>query len=1443
MDVLTAAHVVDKNGDSRYDPATDGIPYIRTSQNANVTIGMKTYRVASVTVHPGYRQVFVNGKFQKTLNDLAILHLETYENDAIPAVLNRTVPRVDDPIEFVGFGKIGKLNPPVVQDNTDVRHRGYAYLDTVAPQTLSWAIDEKDEGTTRPGDSGGPSFLWSNALGKRVLAGVTSYGDTNLFKGATATVMRVDAYVGWIDSTIASLNSSTAPSATVITKHDITSAVQSSDKAIRITYTSATPIQTVPGKPVVALIGPNGYYNQTPRLGLTITSSDGTSITQDYYFDGPGGTWSSRDNGTYTMSLLQGGIVDSFGTSVKAGSITTINVSVPVDNTPPTALSDNRSITVPGRTNFVVQVKYSDTSGIDGSSLGNDDVQLVKSDGSFVANGRLMIPGLIRNTTTYHAMYEFQAPGGAWDASDNGTYRIVARSGAVRDVSRNLLAGGTLATLTVNIAGGTQIAPWAILNASNITTSTTTHTFTVTYYDDRGLNLASIQQDIDFLTDISVFSSGLQWTADARLVSVDKSTNTSPIVATYRWVVPSAWKVSENGTRFDVFLSGVTDTDGNGIQGGYIGAFQLSIPGGAPDTTSPQAFVSAPTLTSRGVQAYSFETLFTDDVGVNATSITPDSLIIIGPNGEELTPHISYANLGENSSLTPVGFNIPAPAGEWDPSDNGQYRIVIREGTVTDSSGNYLPGYQSGNVPPAAQLAAFTVAIDTEPPPAKITASLTAENLLTQRDAYEFTVRFSSVDVIDLSTIGDEDVYVTDTSFDFAAFATKVATVVSPDGKTVDVVYRIVGPNGSWKAEDNGDYLISLSDSAVSTVSSATTIGLDLGGFSCSISGSNHAPTLNASGDPRFPNLINGGQNNGILVADLIGGMGPSGGLFDLDPNGQRGIGIIGANNSSGEWQFSLNNGGIWQPVGNLAIPNARLLGADSLTRVRFVPRKSTFTGTVGITFIAWDRTTGNNGELVAAAIRGGTSAFSTQNENAFVTVVTPNLAPVLNPAGDPRLPNLINGGPNNGMLISELITAMNPGGISDPDTGALRGIAVIGANNSSGDWQFSTDNGTTWQVVGSLTLPNARLLAADSLTRIRFVPRKSTFTGTVGITFIAWDRTSGSNGELVAASTRGGMSAFSSQSENAFVTVVKPNLAPVLNPGGDPKLPNLVNGSPNIGILIADLIASMGPTGGISDPNLTDGKGIGVIGANNVNGEWQFSTNNGTSWQPVGATPVPQARLLAADTQTRIRFVPRTATFVGTVGFTFIAWDQTEGTNGELFTASLRGAASPFSSRSENAFVTVVLPNRAPVLNPVGDPRLPNLTQGGPNNGMLIADLIGAMSPGGITDADAGALRGIAVIGANNSSGEWQFSTNNGTNWQAIGALTVPNVRLLSADAQTRIRFIPKKSTFTGTVGFTFIAWDRTAGNNGELFAATTRGGNSGFSSLSENAFVTVSV
>lgn len=118
---------------------------------------------------------------------------------------------------------------------------------------------------------------------------------------------------------------------------------------------------------------------------------------------------------------------------------------------------------------------------------------------------------------------------------------------------------------------------------------------------------------------------------------------------------------------------------------------------------------------------------------------------------------------------------------------------------------------------------------------------------------------------------------------------------------------------------------------------------------------------------------------------------------------------------------------------------------------------------------------------------------------------------------------------------------------ISDVDAGSVPAIAVTGLNASNGNWQYSINNDTSWSNFGTVSDSSARLLAADTNTRIRFV-LNSNYIGSSNISFRAWDRTTGSNGDTANINTlgTGGTSAFSSTTETASIAIIPVNDAPV---------------------------------------------------------------------------------------------------------------------------------------------------------------------------------------------------------------------------------------------------------------------------------------------------------
>ncbi|MDH3317501.1 MAG: DUF4347 domain-containing protein, partial [Gammaproteobacteria bacterium] len=144
-------------------------------------------------------------------------------------------------------------------------------------------------------------------------------------------------------------------------------------------------------------------------------------------------------------------------------------------------------------------------------------------------------------------------------------------------------------------------------------------------------------------------------------------------------------------------------------------------------------------------------------------------------------------------------------------------------------------------------------------------------------------------------------------------------------------------------------------------------------------------------------------------------------------------------------------------------------------------------------------------------------------------------------------------------------------------------------------------------------------------------------------------------------------------------------------------------------------------------------------------------------------------------------------------------------------FRISSSGADEDTQLEIDNVTITVAV-NDAPVLTGAND--LTAISEDPVSNpGTLVSDLISSQ----VSDADTGALSGIAVIGVDDTNGTWEYTTDGGSNWFAFGAVDTTSARLLSDDASTYVRFVPDPD-WNGTVsnGLTFHAWDQTSGTAG---------------------------
>jgi VCBS repeat-containing protein len=156
------------------------------------------------------------------------------------------------------------------------------------------------------------------------------------------------------------------------------------------------------------------------------------------------------------------------------------------------------------------------------------------------------------------------------------------------------------------------------------------------------------------------------------------------------------------------------------------------------------------------------------------------------------------------------------------------------------------------------------------------------------------------------------------------------------------------------------------------------------------------------------------------------------------------------------------------------------------------------------------------------------------------------------------------------------------------------------------------------------------------------------------------------------------------------------------------------------------------------------------------------------------------------------------------------------------------------------NIALEVIKPNVAPVLADTdlsfGAAAVTSLPVGAV--GTLVSHLVG-----GVSDADAGSAKGVAIIDIKAGGTLW-YSTNGGATWQAAKDVTTQKALLLGADGDNRVFFQPG-ANMSGLIddAITFRAWDRWRGEEGQFLGidTTVHGGHSPFSAQTDTVSLNV--
>jgi VCBS repeat-containing protein len=216
----------------------------------------------------------------------------------------------------------------------------------------------------------------------------------------------------------------------------------------------------------------------------------------------------------------------------------------------------------------------------------------------------------------------------------------------------------------------------------------------------------------------------------------------------------------------------------------------------------------------------------------------------------------------------------------------------------------------------------------------------------------------------------------------------------------------------------------------------------------------NDAPTITNSATHTLSSTTEDATSSGTLASAILSGVT----WADVDTGALSGLAITGTT-GSGTWQYSTN-GSTWANFGSVFSTNALLI--TSTSQVRYIPSTQN-AETATFSFKAWDQTSGTAStnatpSYASTASAGGTTAFSTSNATASMSVTAVNDSPTA--AGDNAIA-VEAGGINNN-------AGTNPTGNvltndTDPDAGDTKTVTGVAAGivpTASGN-VAATVNGT----------------------------------------------------------------------------------------------------------------------------------------------------------------------------------------------------------------------------------------------------------------------------------------------------------------------------------------------------------------------------------------------
>jgi len=106
------------------------------------------------------------------------------------------------------------------------------------------------------------------------------------------------------------------------------------------------------------------------------------------------------------------------------------------------------------------------------------------------------------------------------------------------------------------------------------------------------------------------------------------------------------------------------------------------------DTIAPTATANTSNLTAATTVPYRFTVTYSDDRGIDATTIDNNDIRVTTTNGFNQLARLVSVTAATNGIARLATYQIDAPGGTWDSTDNGTYTIALQSNQIKDTSGN-----------------------------------------------------------------------------------------------------------------------------------------------------------------------------------------------------------------------------------------------------------------------------------------------------------------------------------------------------------------------------------------------------------------------------------------------------------------------------------------------------------------------------------------------------------------------------------------------------------------------------------------------------------------------------------------------------------------------------------------------------------------------------------